>query len=233
MRDADDINAAGAPGARPARGEAPDELPLFGRDDQFLRSLQLEAAAEADRLRLKFSVDFWFYIFLRRLSRFGYFTFGPITIDVRLIGDIVLSTAEHIDPYERRYEDDFVRFSVLVVDELKRSGQARIDELHFLLAFMRVEEGLTARVFGELGVTRDQVERFARSGGRGSAPVAQGERLYSPEEAAEYLGVHVQTVRGWIRSGRLKASRLAGQRALRIAASDLQSVLEPVEPGEP
>jgi excisionase family DNA binding protein len=58
------------------------------------------------------------------------------------------------------------------------------------------------------------------------------EKLYSPEEAAEYLNIHVQTVRAWIRSGRLRARRLAGQRALRITASDLQSVLEPVSPGE-
>lgn len=214
------------------RGDEAEILPLFGRDDQFLQSLQLETAAEAERLQVKFTVDLWFYVYLRRLSRFGYFTFGPITIDVRLIGEIVLRTIEHIEPYERRYEDDFVRFSVLVVDELKRSGQTRIDELHLLLAFMRVDEGLPARVFGELGVTRDQVEEFARSGGRDRQSVAQGERLYSPEEAADYLGVHVQTVRAWIRSGRLRASRLAGQRALRIAASDLQSVLEPVEPGE-
>jgi excisionase family DNA binding protein len=205
---------------------------LLGGDDQFLRGLQLETAAEADRLRIKFSVDFYFYIYLRRLSRFGYFTFGPITIDVRLIGDIVLRSAVRIDPYERRYEDDFVRFSVLVVDELKRSGQSRIDELHFLLAFMRVEEGLPSRVFGELGVTREQVEAYARNVGQAGLSAAPAERLYSPEEAADYLGVHVQTVRAWIRSGRLRASRLAGQRALRIAASDLRSVLEPVEPGE-
>ena len=39
-------------------------------------------------------------------------------------------------------------------------------------------------------------------------------------------------MRGWIRSGRLKASRLAGQRALRIRATELQSVLEPVNPDE-
>lgn len=214
------------------RDEAEELVPLFGRDDQFLQSIQLETAAEAERLRVKFTVDLWFYIYLRRLSRFGYFTFGPITIDVRLVGDIVYRTLEHIEPYERRYQDDFVRFSVLVVDELKRSGQARIDELHLLLAFMRVDEGLPARVFGELGVTRDQVEEFARSGGRERSSASQGERLYSPEEAAEYFGVHVQTVRSWIRSGRLRASRLTGQRALRIAASDLQSVLEPVEPGE-
>ena len=58
------------------------------------------------------------------------------------------------------------------------------------------------------------------------------EKLYSPEEAADYLGVHVQTVRSWIRAGRLKAIRLTGQRALRIRASELDSVLEPVDPTE-
>ncbi|MBN9491897.1 helix-turn-helix domain-containing protein [bacterium] len=93
---------------------------------------------------------------------------------------------------------------------------------------MRCNEGLPARVFSELGVTPAQVEAYARSAPRRAAPA---ERLYSPEEAADYLGVHVQTVRAWIRSGKLRASRLTGQRALRIAASDLQSVLEPVEPG--
>ena len=78
------------------------------------------------------------------------------------------------------------------------------------------------------GVSHDVRERFAA----GRARPESAERLYSPEEAAEYLGVHVQTVRGWIRSGRLRASRLAGQRALRIRASDLLEVLEPIEPGD-
>ena len=53
--------------------------------------------------------------------------------------------------------------------------------------------------------------------------------IRDPQEAAAYLNVHVQTVRAWIRSGRLRARRLAGQRALRITASDLRSVLEPLE----
>jgi excisionase family DNA binding protein len=99
--------------------------------------------------------------------------------------------------------------------------------LAYLLAFMRCKEGSPGRVFGELGVSPEEVERFARE-----QTLTAPEKLYSPEEAAEYLGVHVQTVRGWIRTGRLRASRLAGQRALRIRASDLTSVLEPVGPGD-
>jgi excisionase family DNA binding protein len=167
--------------------------------------------------------------FLQLMARFGVFTFGPVTIYVPLIEEAVRrTTVEQPEPGE------FVRFSERLRAEQQRSGRGRIDELHALLAFMRTDEGLPARVFGELGVSPEQVEAFARNGGQTAADL---ERLYSPEEAAEYLGVHVQTVRAWIRSGRLRASRLAGQRALRIRASDLQTVLEPVEPerstGEP
>ena len=165
-----------------------------GADDHLLGDMQLEVAAESDRLGIQCTVDLWFYVFLRSFSRFGYFNFGPITIDVRMIADIIERTGERIEPGERAYGDDFVRFSLLVADERRRSGQRRIDELHLLLAFMRVEDGLVSRVFGELGVTRNEVEEFARRGGRpNSAAAALGgadERLYSPEDAAEYLGVH-------------------------------------------
>lgn len=202
----------------------------FGENEAFLMGLLREISADADRLGIQASVDYWFYAFLRRFSRFGYFTFGPVTIDVRLIGEIAERTAERRTSGPNVMGDDFVRFSRILVDETRRSGISRVDELHVLLAFMRYGEGLPGRVFGELGVTREQVEQYVRSAGQPQTPVEQ--KLYSPEEAAEYLGVHVQTVRAWIRSGRLKASRLAGQRALRIAASDLQSVLEPVDPAD-
>jgi len=176
------------------------------------------------------SIDVLFLAYLRRFSRFGYFAFGPVTLDVRLIEDIVERQAARMSAVDKPpLPDDVIRFISILTDEMHRSGRRRVDELHFLLAFMRCGEGLPGRVFSELGVTPEQVEQFARAR---TQPHASGERLYSPEEAAEYLGVHVQTVRAWIRSGRLRASRLAGQRALRIRASDLQSVLEPLEPGD-
>ena len=192
-----------------------------------------DVIAEAHRLNAKaITLDLFFYVFLRRLSRFGFFSFGPINIDVRLIEDIVEATiARSPKPLENPtpMAPDIVPFSNLLMAELNRSGRSRLDELHFLLAFMRCNEGLPGRVFGELGVTPEQVEQFARNL---SAPAPTLEELYSPEEAAAYLNVHVQTVRAWIRSGRLRARRLAGQRALRITASDLQSVLEPLDPAE-
>lgn len=200
-------------------------------DDQFLASLGAACHKEAVRLGSSLvTVDIHFLVFLRRFSQFGFFQFGPVCIDVGIIEAAVERSVQRTAPDELvTLGDDVVRFSRLLMGEVQRSGRRRIDELHYLLAFINWNEGLPRRVFGELGVTAEQVERFARD--RSASP-AGPERLYSPEEAAEYLGVHVQTVRAWIRSGRLRASRLAGQRALRIRASDLTSVLEPVQPGD-
>jgi len=201
-------------------------------DVQFLSEIGNNSNAEAKRLGAAIiTVDIQFLVFLRRFSRFGYFQYGPIGIDTHVIEEIVERTTARA-PAEAltTLGDDVVRFSRVLIGEVQRSGRNRIDELHYLLAFMRWGEGLPARVFGELGVTPEQVERFAAE--RTRTTNSDPEKLYSPEDAAEYLGVHVQTVRTWIRSGRLKASRLAGQRSLRIRASDLQSVLEPIEPEE-
>ena len=51
-------------------------------------------------------------------------------------------------------------------------------------------------------------------------------------QAAEALGVHVQTLRAYVRSGKLPAHRLAGERAIRIRRPDLEKLLEPLLPEE-
>ncbi|MEU0781330.1 helix-turn-helix domain-containing protein [Streptomyces sp. NPDC006173] len=48
--------------------------------------------------------------------------------------------------------------------------------------------------------------------------------LYSTEEVAEMLGLHVRTVRGYVRDGRLPAVRIGKQ--YRIAAADVDSLTE-------
>jgi excisionase family DNA binding protein len=201
---------------------------LGGGDSEFLRRFSTSAAQVAQELGVPHSgdVDILFLGFLRAMARFGLFEFGPVTIYVPVIDEIVRRTAR--DPDDASVAT-LIEFSRHLRAEQQRTGRRRIDELHLLLAFMGMKSGLPARVFGELGVTPDQVEEYARTG---RMPEVGLEKLFTPEEAAEYLGIHVQTVRAWIRSGRLKASRLAGQRALRIRASDLASVLEPVGPEE-
>lgn len=54
--------------------------------------------------------------------------------------------------------------------------------------------------------------------------------MFTRDEAAEYLRVDPRTLDRYIRSGRLKAHRIAGLRTLRIFESDLDALLVPVEP---
>lgn len=55
--------------------------------------------------------------------------------------------------------------------------------------------------------------------------------LYSVEKVAERLGLHVRTVRNYVRDGRLKATRIGKQ--YRIARADLEAFTgHPVAPSE-
>jgi len=52
------------------------------------------------------------------------------------------------------------------------------------------------------------------------------EKLYSPKQAAELLGLKKLTIYRWIKSGRVRAVRLPNNR-LRIAESELGKLVEP------
>lgn len=49
------------------------------------------------------------------------------------------------------------------------------------------------------------------------------EKTFTPEEVADKLRLSVETVRRWLRSGRLKGKKL-GPKTWRIAESDLDSL---------
>ncbi|MDM4780474.1 MULTISPECIES: helix-turn-helix domain-containing protein [unclassified Micromonospora] len=56
--------------------------------------------------------------------------------------------------------------------------------------------------------------------------------MYSVEQVADLLGLHVRTVRGYIRSGRLRATRIGKQ--YRIARADLNALTgRPASPPAP
>jgi excisionase family DNA binding protein len=58
------------------------------------------------------------------------------------------------------------------------------------------------------------------------------EELYSVEQVADRLGLHVKTVRNYVREGRLKAVRIGKQ--YRIARQDLEAMTgRPEPPPEP
>jgi excisionase family DNA binding protein len=212
-----------------------------------LRTVREEAVEIARELgNLPVNVDMEFLAYLRVLSRFGVFRYGPITIAVSPVEELFWRE------YEARRRSDLPAWDVVdrglssTTDEMheffsrawgegRRSGRRSVNELDYLLTFMAWETGIPRRVFSELGVTPERVRAFAAGEGAASTEPAAGpiERLYSPEEAAQYFGVRVETVRSWIRSGRLPASRLAGFKSLRIRASDLATVLDPIRTNGP
>jgi excisionase family DNA binding protein len=57
------------------------------------------------------------------------------------------------------------------------------------------------------------------------------EEMYSVEQVADRLGLHVRTVRGYIRAGRLRAVRIGKQ--YRIARADLDALTGRPEPTSP
>jgi excisionase family DNA binding protein len=67
---------------------------------------------------------------------------------------------------------------------------------------------------------------------KSSTQIIQSEKKYlSISESAEYLGVHPNTIRNWIKLGTLKAGRV-GLRTIRIQKSDLDQVLTAYRSGE-
>lgn len=53
----------------------------------------------------------------------------------------------------------------------------------------------------------------------------EGERMYTVPEVAERLRLHQQTIREWLRSGKIKGIRLGGTKAgWRIPAAEITRV---------
>jgi excisionase family DNA binding protein len=202
-----------------------------GSDEPFLRALN----ARVNSIRVDHpeihgaDIDLLFFAYLLEASRFGLFSYGPITIDVATVEDRYLrSLKPKRTDQPHRPADSYIDFFKRLGEELVRAKTRRPSELTYLLAFMRTNEGLPAQVFGELGTSPESVEAFAREQ---ASPGGSSEFL-SPEDIARRLDVNVQTVRAWIRSGKLPASRLAGGRILRVRESDLCAILEPVDPDD-
>ena len=130
----------------------------------------------------------------------------------------------------------------------RHDGADKVTLVHLLVAFAPEEHGFMGQLKQTFGFSatewRAALARWhpvhpngaGSSAGHGTESRHHGDiqvrALLSPDEAAAFLGVHTQTVRGYIRSGKLPAQRLAGERALRIRREDLLALLEPFIPDE-
>jgi excisionase family DNA binding protein len=179
---------------------------------------------------------------LRAISRFGIATLGPWSLDLETLGVDWVRQPDGPRPkvaYSQEAVDLFDRAAQIA----KSSCDSGVSVNHLLAAFAAEEDGLMGELKHAHGITsaswRAAVARIGAGESNGAklptgseksaASEKKSPREYlTPEEAAEALGIHVQTMRAYIRSERLPAFRLAGERAIRILRTDLEKVLEPL-----
>ena len=188
---------------------------------------------------------------LQALARFGIVRLGTWTIDLERFG-IDWLEAPAMGAGREGAKVSYSEAAVAIFDRAARIAKAddsagiRVE--HFLVAFTDEDAG----VMGDLkrtfaidsaswraaaasladsdaggGVTGEN--KMVDASARTSVLTAIRQYL-TPEEAADTLGIHVQTLRAYIRTGKLPALRLAGERSLRIRRCDLDKVLEPLVP---
>jgi excisionase family DNA binding protein len=189
---------------------------------------------------------------LQTLSRFDIVRIGPLKIDLEDFEGILRDGLEdETDPV--RSQKVAYNSSANALFE-KAASIARIDRspkieiVHLLVAFADENRGLMAELKEKYGfsgkewrmalsdwqyISTEKTVTGSKMGvGNTSDLEIREKQFFSPDEAAEFLGVHVQTIRGYIRVGKLPALRLAGERVLRIKREDLLALLEPYKPEE-
>jgi excisionase family DNA binding protein len=178
---------------------------------------------------------------LQVISRFGVAQVGSWTFDLEELGVDWLDNPE-LSQVKVAYSQAAVELFDRAARIASADGYSAIRVSHLLAAFAVETTGLMGDLKRSHGLTngswraavaRTWSVRFGNdaSGAQedSSEPGSLGDYL-TPEQAAEALSIHVQTVRAYVRSGKLPAVRLAGERAIRIRRADLETVLEPLVP---
>jgi excisionase family DNA binding protein len=182
--------------------------------------------------------------------------------DIVQIGEITIDLEELEEPHPEVSEDDAGRAdkqkvayspkASAVFDRAariaKRDNSSKIGIVHLLVAFANEDNTVFARLKEKSDVSgvkwRSALSKWqpespakiatsSKVGSETKSPKELNEKMFfTPDEAAVFLDVHPQTIRGYIRTGKLAALRLAGERALRIQRNDLLALLEPYKPEE-
>lgn len=189
---------------------------------------------------------------LEEVSRFGVAWIGDWAVDVAAL-DGATETSGTAAPEGAgsapAYGADAVGIFERAAAIAREDGSASLGLVHLLVAFAGEECGVMTELRRRHGLSAaDWRAALARGrvglsprlagvldpkgdGGRGGA--GSKPDILSVEDAASYLGVHAQTVRNYIRGGKLPAYRLAGERYIRVLRKDLLALLERVRTDEP
>ena len=185
---------------------------------------------------------------LQAVARFGIAFIDPWTIDLEALGEAPVEEAASGGGSKAAYAPATAALFDRAAGIARQDGASKVALVHLLVAYAPEDNGFMRQLKQTYGFSatewRAALARWrplhANGIGSGASIDAGSQRkasvqeraLLSPDEAAAFLGVHTQTVRGYIRSGKLPAHRLAGERALRIRREDLLALLEPFVPDE-
>lgn len=189
---------------------------------------------------------------LKAVARFDIVRIGEITIDLEALGESCGEDAgDGMDGPDRQkvaYSTGAAGVFERAAHIARRDRRPKVELVHLLVAFAYEDNGLMRQLKEKYGISGlkwrvalsqwepgspEAAEISASTGAETKSPVEfKGKQFFSPDEAAEFLDLHTQTIRGYIRAGKLPALRLAGERALRIQRDDLLALLEPYKPEE-
>lgn len=177
--------------------------------------------------------------FLYAVSRFGIARIGPLEVDLVALG-LRFDLDEPPSGVRPRYSVRAAAYFDRAARVARAEGAPRLAPIHFLAVLG--EPGVPT--FDRLALTHG-LDHAAWRAALASCPpperqpaaaavehpaeeLAQDSSadLLTPDETARLLGMHIQTVRGYIRGGKLPAFRIAGERAIRIRRDDVMSLLE-------
>jgi excisionase family DNA binding protein len=174
---------------------------------------------------------------LRTISRFGIVDLGDWKMDLESLGVDWVRLPETPAP-KVAYSQEAVDIFDLAATIARANGDTLVGISHLLAAFAGEEGGIMGQLKDMHGITsatwRAAVARLHAEAPEVIKPESARKEgsvirdYLTTEEAADALGVHVQTMRAYIRGERLPAFRIAGERAIRILRSDLSKVLEPL-----
>lgn len=182
------------------------------------------------------------------IARFDIVQIDPLTIDLEELGEPLKDDTGKTNKQKVAYSSDTVAVFERAAHIARKDNSSKVELVHLLVAFAYEDSGLMAQLKEKYGisgmewrsalskwqpVSLEKTEPSSKIGAGGKSTMEFKEKqFFSPDEAAEFLGIHTQTIRGYIRTGKLPALRLAGERALRIQREDLLALLEPYKPEE-
>lgn len=162
---------------------------------------------------------------LLSISRFGIARIGPLDLDLEALGIDwkAAPTGRQTKPVA------YSQATVTLLDtaaSIAGTDHSQLRLVHLLAAYAAIPPTVLWKKLGvESAAWRAALISFDILPLK---PAASVDTYLSPEQAADLLGVHHQTIRSYIRSGKLAAVRIAGERAVRIRRDSFDQLMEPL-----